>query len=316
VALDTIILWLRVVIIIDLLSEKDLEILLFINKYKYVKVSDFRFLYSNKQYHQKKMKYLLNNKYLRKIKWYVVLGFEGKKYLESLGYNCSKISYEKTFVERQKIISSFAARYYNNKNINFIPSMDLKDKQILTITSRRFIGILNIDKTDYLTYYITKEHDNRYVQSVIHDIRKERNQKNVIVFVEDLNKIDINDFIFGLDKLYIIPITEDNIHLLENLHKIDYQEIFSKLYKDNVYLSEYDFCDYYTKQDLYIYPLPFIDTEKLSTIKFFLMENKNKKVDILYSKNISLLATGKLKGANYKPIDFDKYVKGDFNIYD
>ena len=39
-------------------------------------------------------KYLLEdeNNYLRKIKWYVVLGFEGKKYLESLGYNCSKIS--------------------------------------------------------------------------------------------------------------------------------------------------------------------------------------------------------------------------------
>ena len=46
------------------------------------------------------------------------------------------------------------------------------------------------------------------------------------------------------------------------------------------------------------------------------MENKDEKVDILYSKNISLLAIGKLKGANYKPIDFEKYVQGEFNIYD
>lgn len=304
------------VIIIEVLNEKDLEILLFVKKYKYVKVSDFKYLYANKQYYQTKIKHLINNNYLRKIKWYIVLGAEGKKYLENLGYKCSRISYEKTYIERQKIISSFAARYYNNKKIKFIPSIDLKDKQIFTITSRRFIGILNIDKTDYLTYYITKKHDDRYVKSVIYDIRKETKLKNVIVFVEDLKKIDINNFVFGLDKLYIIPTTENNIHLLERIHRIDYQKLFFKLYKENVYLSEYAFCDYYTKSRLYIFPLIFIDTEKLSIIKFFLMENKDEKVDILYSKNISLLAIGKLKGANYKPIDFEKYVQGEFNIYD
>lgn len=290
--------------------------MLFVKKYKYVKVSDFKYLYANKQYYQTKIKHLINNNYLRKIKWYIVLGSEGKKYLENLGYKCSRISYEKTYIERQRIISSFAARYYNNKKIKFIPSIDLKDKQIFTITSRRFIGILNIDKTDYLTYYITKKHDDRYVQSVIYDIRKETKLKNVIVFVEDLKKIDINNFVFGLDKLYIIPTTENNIHLLERIHRIDYQKLFFKLYKENVYLSEYAFCDYYTKSRLYIFPLIFIDTEKLSIIKFFLMENKDEKVDILYSKNISLLAIGKLKGANYKPIDFEKYVQGEFNIYD
>lgn len=306
----------KVVIHIELLNEYDTEILLFVNKYKYVKISDFKYLYSNKQYYQIKVKYLIHNNYLRKIKWYIVLGSEGKKYLESLGYHCSRISYEKTFVERQKIVSSFAARYYNNKKINFIPSMDLKDKQIFTITSRRFIGLLNIDKTDYLIYYISKKHTDKYIQSVIYDIRKEHKYKNVIVFVEDLNKININNFIFGINKLYIIPNTENNIHLLEKIHRIDYKELFSNVYKDNVYLSEYTFCDYYTKSGIFVFPLPFLDTEKLSTIKYFLMENKNKKVDILYSKNISLLVTGKLKGANYKPIDFDKYVKGDFNIYD
>ncbi len=303
-------------IIIDLLNEKDLEILLFVNKYKYVKISDFKYLYSNKQYYQTKVKHLINNKYLRKIKWYVTIGNVGKKYLESLGYKCSKISYEKTFVERQKIISSFAARYYNSKNIKFVPSMDLKDKQVFTITSRRFIGILNIEETDYLIYYISKKHTNKYIQSVTYDIRKERNFKNIIVFVEDIDMIDINDFIFGLDKLYIIPNTEQNIYLLENINKIDYQRLFSNTYKDKVYLSEYDFCDYYTKTDQFIFPLPLIDSEKLANIKYFMLENKNKEIHILYSKNISLLAIGKLKGANYKQVDFNKFIKGEFNIYD
>lgn len=302
-------------IIIEVLNEKDLEILLFVRKYKYVKVSDFKYLYSNKQYYQTKIKYFITNNYLRKIKWYIVLGFEGKRYLENLGYKCSRISYEKTYIERQKIISSFAARYYNNKKIRFIPSVDIKDKQIFTTTSRKYIGVLNIEGLDYLTYYITKEHTHQYIQSVIYDIRKERKFKNIVVFVEDLKMIDINKFVFGLDKLYIIPITEDNIHLLEQINRIDYQKLFSKLYKDSVYLAEYSFCDYYSKSKIYIFPLLFIDTEKLSIIKYFLMEN-NEKVDIVHSKNISLLAIGKLKGANYKAVDFEKYIQGEFNIYD
>lgn len=300
----------------ELLNVKDLEILLFVNKYKYVKISDFKYLYSNKQYYQRKIKLLIKNKYLRKIKWYITLGKFGKTYLESLGYRCTRISYEKTFVERQKIISSFAARYYNNPNIEFKPSMDLKDKQIFTITSRRFIGVLKIDKTDYLTYHISKNHTPKYVQSVIYDIRKETDYKNVIVFVENINMINVNDFVFGLDKLYVVPYTEDNLYILEKINRIDYSNIFSKLYKDKVFLSEYDFCDYYTKSEKFIFPLPLIDTEKLSTIKYFLLENKNKSADIIYSKSISLLAIGKLENANYKAIDYNKFIKGDFNIYD
>ena len=253
---------------------------------------------------------------LRKIKWYVTVGNEGKKYLENLGYRYTRNSYEKVYVERQKIISSFAARYYNNKNIKFTPSIDIKDKQVFTMTSRRYIGIMNIDKTDYLIYYISKKHTNKYIQSIIYDIRKERKFKNIIVFCENIDMININDFVFGLDKLYIIPFTETNMELLENIHKIDYKMMFSKMYKENVFLSEYDYCDYYTKNEKYIFTLLFIDTEKLSAIKYFLLENKDKNVDILYSKNMSLIVTGKVKGINYIPVDYTKYIKGEFKIYD
>ncbi|MDO5555232.1 MAG: hypothetical protein Q4G09_00830 [Clostridia bacterium] len=140
--------------------------------------------------------------------------------------------------------------------------------------------------------------------------------KNIIVFIEDINMIDISKFVFGLNELLIIPNINENRLLLDNINKIDYQEIFSKTYKDKVYLSEYDMCEYSTKFDKYIYTLPFIDTEKLSKIKYFLLENKGRTVDIIINKNISLLAIGRLKGANYITIDFSKYTKGEFNIYE
>lgn len=305
-----------VVVVIGVLNDKDLEILLFVNKYKYVKISDFKYLYNNIQYYKSKVKQLIRDEYLRKMKWYLVLGRKGKIYLENLGYKCSRISYEKVYVERQKIISSFAARYYNNKNTKFIPSIDIKDKRIFTITSRRFIGILKIDREEYLIYYISNKHTDKYVQSIVYDIRKERNFKKIIVFVENIDKININDFVFGLDELLIIPPTEESLYLLQNINKIDYQYIFADLYKEKVYLSEYNFCNYYTKTEQFISLLPFIDSEKICGIKYFLMENKCKNVDILYSKNIPLTAIGKLKSANYKTINFNKYVKKEFNIYD
>lgn len=303
-------------VIIELLNEKDLEILLFVNKYKYVKSSDFKYLYGNIQYYQSKVRFFIKNRYLRKIKWYIVLGSQGRNYLERLGYKCPRISYEKSYVERKKIISSFAARYYNHKNIKFTPSTDLKNKQIFTITSRKYIGTLNVDKIEYLLYYISKNHTNKYIQSVIHDIKKENKYTNITIFVEDINMININDFVFGLDKLYIIPYIKENIQFFEKINRIDYKTLFLKTYKQPVFLSEYEFCDYYTKSGIFIFLLPFIDTEKLSTIKYFLLENKNRTVDILYSKNISLLSIGRIKNANYKQIDFSKYVKGELNIYD
>ena len=240
----------------------------------------------------------------------------GKSYLESLGYKCSRISYKRTHVERQKIISSFAARYYENQKVQFIPSIDIKDKHVFTITSRRYIGVLKINKIEYLTYYISKNQTKQYVQNIVYDIRKERKYRQVIVFVEDIKMVDIEDFVFGMDKLYIIPYTEENIKLLENIHSIDYARLFEKEYKEKVYLSEYDDCDYYTKTNRYIFEMPFIDAEKLTSIKYFLQENEDKDVDIVYSKNISILTIGKFKKVDYKAVDFSKYVKGEYILYE
>lgn len=67
----------RMVIFIMVLTDKDLEVLLFVNKYKYVEVSDFKYLYNNTQYYQSKIKQLIRDEYLRKMKWYIVLGRKG-----------------------------------------------------------------------------------------------------------------------------------------------------------------------------------------------------------------------------------------------
>lgn len=50
---------------------------------------------------------------------------------------------------------------------------------------------------EYLAYQIIKEHDNKYIESVAFDIQKERKHKNIIILVDNINRIDLNYFSFG-----------------------------------------------------------------------------------------------------------------------
>ena len=70
-------------------------------------------------------------------------------------------------MERLLRISNFAAYYHNCKMIQFIQSFSIKDKECFTITGRRFIGELYINKHKYLAYYISEKNDNKYITSVI-----------------------------------------------------------------------------------------------------------------------------------------------------
>lgn len=301
---------------IDNLDNKDLEILCFINKYKFIRSQDFIYFYDNIKYYNYKIKPLEKAGLIRKFGWYYVLGINGKREIEKLGYKYNRIQYSNKFMARQKVISHFAAMYYNRTNIKFIPSIDLKDEKILTNTSRKYIGSISIDKTKYLAYYISKNHTKIYIRNLIYDVKKEKIYNNFIIFVEDIEKIDIQSFAFGKKKLYIVPMSEKNIKIIENIDKIDYQKIFKDKYKEKVYLSGHSFCEYYINESHFVYTMPLINPEKIVNIKYFTLENKHVKVDVLYSKNISPILLKNLNGVKLIPIDYSKYIQEEFKIYE
>ena len=274
---------------IDNLDNKVLEILCFINKYKFIRSQDFIYFFDNVKYYNFKIKPLEKAGLIRKIGWYYVLGINGKKEIEKYGYKYNRIQYSNKFMARQKVISHFAAMYYKRPNIEFVPSLDLKDEKVLTNIARKYIGSISIDKTKYLAYYISKQHTKTYIRNLTYDVKKEKIYNNFIIFVEDIDKINIHDFVFGKNKLFIIPVDEKNINLLENIDKIDYH---------------------------FVYTMPLINPESLLNIKYFTQENKNIKVDVLYSKNISPMLFKNIKGVNFIPIDYSKYIQKEFRIYE
>lgn len=297
-------------------TEEEKELVYFVYQFQYLDVNDVPYFFESKTYYKKRIANLVKGDILRRYKLNLVLGELGKEYIELQGHKCHKLIYDKRYLPRLKYISHLAAFYHKNENINFIPSFIMKDKEKFTITSRRFIGILKIDGVEYLTYYISKEHKNSYLYSIIYDIQKEREFRNIIVLVNDINRINLNDFMFGMNQVLIIEDSEANLEKLKYLHKINWNKLLKTLYPNQVYLSEYNFCDYINKKSHYISVFYFLDTEKINRIRNFISTNQGKVTDIICDEQLHSILQKELVTTNLKIISLEPYIEKSIKIYD
>ena len=295
-------------------SDEEVSLIKFISKYQYLKIGDAQYFFSSNRYYRDRINSLMSKKFIRKLGGYFVLGEIGIEYAEHLNFEYTKLNRNEKYKKRLYILSNIGAFYHNCNIVKFIPSFSIKEKQIYTITGRRFMGILEINGFDYLTYYISKNHNNRYVNSVIYDIQKENTYKNIIIFVNDLQRINIDDFAFGINRVLIVENTDKE--KLKYLHSIEWSKIINDVYGDKIYLSEYNFCDYTNYKNKYIATFYFLDTEKITRIKYFLRENNSKNIDIVCDKELEIELKKHFPKANYKIIDLDKYIIKERNIYD
>jgi hypothetical protein len=260
---------------------------------------------------------LVSKKFLRRIKLNLVLDELGIEYAKMFNFEYNKLNRNKKYISRLLYLSNIGAFYNNCNTVKFIPSFSIKDKEMFTITARKFIGILDINGIEYLTYFISEEHDERYVKSVIYDIQKERKYKNIIVLVNDKKRINIDNFTFGANQVIILEDTEENREELKYLNSIDWYSIVKEKYKkDKIYLSDYNFCEYTNYKNKYITTFYFFDTEKINRIKYFLRENKNKNADIICSAKIKDDLIKELPNCNYTVIDLEEYIDKEILVYD
>ena len=71
-------------------------------------------------------------------------------------------------------------------------------------------------------------------------------------------------------------------------------------------MSEYNFCDYTDYKNRYISTFYFLDTEKITRIKYFLRENQNKKADIICDKELENSIKKELPNCNYKVVNLNE----------
>lgn len=297
-------------------GDEEIALIKYIAKYQYLKTSDLKYFFSSKKYYRKRITSLIEKKYLRRIKQSLVLGRLGIEYVKQFNYEYTPLNRNKKYFSRLLYISGLGASVYNSKLVKFTPSFLIKDKEAFTTIARRYIGILNINGIEYLTYHISEEHDNKYVTSTIYDIQKERKHKNIIIFIDNINRINIDDFAFGLNRVLIIEDTECNREMLKYIQNVRWSQIIEKYYENKVYLSEYNFYDYTNYKNKYVSTFYFLDSEKINRIRQFLRENKNKNADIICSSNIHEQLIKLLPNVNYIVINLEEYIDKERHYYE
>lgn len=297
---------------------EEISLLEFISKYQYLDVTDAKYFFNTQKYYKKRISNLVAKRYLKRTKsHHLVLDELGIEFAGLFKFEYNKLNRNVKYLPRLLYISKMAAFYYNCANVKFIPSFSMKNKEEFTITSRKFIGVLEINGMEYLTYHLTEEHNDKYLRLLIYDLQKEKTYKNIIILTNDENRIKINQFTFGMNQLLIVKDTEENREKLKYLHNIDWYNIIKAKYKRNdIYLSEYSFCEYTDYKNRYISTFYFFDTEKINRIKSFLKENKNKNADIFCNYEIKEMLVKELPNCNYFVVDLENYIDKEKFVYE
>lgn len=250
--------------------------------------SDCKLIYNAKDYHRKRLKVLEKEKYIRRInKFYIKLDDRGTRMVKDFGYDYNFSCRRKEYVDRLNEVARIAALTIDS-NIDFIASWNLKDNNVYTQTSRKYLGKLTYQLKDRMVYYISKDKQITYISQIINDIQKLIEYNDIIIFIENIRILN-NDksFVFGKETTLIINPTIHNLSIMRKLEKIDIYQIVKKIYNDKeILLSNWKKADYMTEDRKYIILMPFIDTEKLHKLNLFYRNNQkiNRKIDIITLK--------------------------------
>lgn len=295
-------------------DKSEIDLIKFINTYQYLSPKDLQYFF-NTTYYPKRIAKLIQNNILRRYKKFLVLGEDGYNFMKILGIETNKLRYQEKYANRLKFMSHLAA-VLKHSNATFIPSFQLKDKTAFTESSRKYIGILNIFGTKYLTYHISSNHTDKYLNSVMYDLQKELKYKNIVILIDDISRIDFLKFSFGFNSVIICGDTDESLEKLKYLQQINWNKAIKAEFKEILNLSELNFCDYTNNKNLYISYFYFVDTEKINRIITFMQNNINKKMDIICPESIVKYLGSELATCNFHLINIDGFIEKKINFYE
>lgn len=295
------------------LSEKDIEILVFLARYKMMLGEDAKRIYNGKDYHRKRLKVLEREKYIKRVnRLCIKLDVKGAKLVRDFGYDYSFDCRKQQYIDRLNEIAKIAALTLNS-NMEFVASWDLKDNNIFTQTSRKYLGKLTYQGKNVIVYYISKDKQIAYISQIINDIQKAIEYNNIMVFTENMKIIsNYKRFVFGKASTVIVESTAHNLEIIRRLAEIDEYQIIKQIYENKeILLSNWKKANYMTEDKRYVFVMPFVDTERLYKLNMFFKSNQgiSKKIDIITLKDnkeeINRILTNKVN-----IIEMDKWLGG------
>lgn len=155
------------------LQSRDIELLIFLGKYKMMSLDNTRYIYETVTYQEKRMVALVKHNYIKRLKHrYITLGTKGKEYLLENGFEIVNHCRNENNIERLNIISDIASSLIQD-NLNFIPSWEMKKEDEPTTHSRRYIGKLEYNnQEEFLVYAIYDGKDDKYIKSIYYVLKE------------------------------------------------------------------------------------------------------------------------------------------------
>ena len=265
------------------LTMRDVELIMFLGRYKKIKAIDCKKIYKSKDYYRKRLKVLEKSRYVKRDKRIIKLDVEGRELAKMIGYKNYNLCRNKDYQERVDDIARIAMLSFGS-HIEFMPSWVMKDEKVYTSYGRKYIGRLKYKGEAYIAYYISKRNTAIYARQIFRDIEMLFPFNKVILFIEDfkiLNKAN-KFFITNKESTQVINPTEKNLELLQFLEEIDIYDILLQIYiGEDILLSNWNKADYMTEYGKYIIYMPFIDVEKIHKLNCRDNSEQNIEIDIV-----------------------------------
>lgn len=267
------------------LQNRDIELLIFLGKYKIISLDNTRYIYETVTYQEKRMVALAKYNYIRRLKHrYITLGIKGKEYLLENGFEVREHCRNENNIERLKVISDIASSLIQD-NLNFIPSWNMMKEDEPTTHSRRYIGKLEYNsQNEFLVYAIYEGKDDKYIKSIYYDIRKENGYASAMIFANDIDKIVLYEkgFYFGNKHTILVPYNEYGKFLIRNNYKVRHSIYLRIKEMYDVELSDFKFADLKLDDNNYIVIMPLIDMEMLASLHYYFNENDKHKTMYIF----------------------------------
>lgn len=261
------------------LQNRDIELLIFLGKYKIISLDNARYIYETKTYQEKRIVILAKHDYVRRLKHrYITLGSKGKEYLLENGFEVRNHCRNENNMERLNVISDIASCLIQD-NLTFTPSWNMKKEDEPTTYSRRYIGNLDYNEENFLVYVVYEGKDDKYIKSIYYDIKKENGYANVMIFTNNIEKIVLHEkgFYFGNQYTILIPYDEYGKFLMRNNYAIRHSIYLRIKEMYDVELSDIRLADLKVDDDNYIVIMPLINMEILARLHYYFNENDNYK---------------------------------------